>query len=465
MTTEQKALDLNLDPSIYGTLAEIGAGQEVAAWLFHVGGAAGTIAKSMSAYDMTFSDQIYGAAPRYVSRERLLQMLDHEFHLLQERLQHSRGVTSRFFVLANTMKTRSYRVREDGAGWMGLRFQHQPQAPCSQILIHLRLLDEETILQQRALGIVGINLLHAAYFSPRVAELIGKLVDEVTTRRIHINFIEFSGPAFPDVDNRLACLELVRQGLSSNIVVNSTGCPIPAGELLYRKAILCIRGSFQPVSNLHLDLIHAARQCLEHDFDSPPGHLITLPEITLQNLSSPNSFDPGDILARIECLNALDLPVMITQCPEFYRLASILHRYSKDRLAFIMGGAVLLRIFQEKFYEDLQGGILEAFGRLLKQEVRLMIYPFYDPETQTLHSLDDLRVPHHLRLLFRHLRENGWIEPLPCINPQNLQIKSSNLLREIQSNSSLWTQSVPPKVAQLIRQNQWFQYPKSQQII
>src|SRR5580658_9818628 len=215
-TPHQKALFINLDQTTYGTFAEIGAGQEVAHWFFRVGGAAGTIAKTMSAYDMTVSDAIYGPTERYVSRKRLTSMLDQEFAKLQGRLREKRGESTRFFVFADTVAARSFSRRDDCHGWLGVRFQPKPQDEPSQIIIHVSLIDGENIQQQEALGIIGVNLVYGALTKfDHPTELIQSLLDNLTRERVEVDMIEFSGPHFRQIDNRLMSLQLVQQGLTN----------------------------------------------------------------------------------------------------------------------------------------------------------------------------------------------------------------------------------------------------------
>ncbi len=242
-TTEQKALELNLDRVKYGTIAEIGAGQEVAAWLFHVGGAAGTIAKTISAYDMGVSDALYGPTKRYVSRERLQAMLAREFDLLVQTLGPGRGATTTFFSFANTVATRSFKHHDDGRGWVGIRFQHQPQAEPSEAIVYVTLHDRTAVAQQEALGVLGINLIHGAFFRHAdPAGLIGALLDELSRERLDVDMIKLSGPAFVGVDNRLMSLQLVEQGLTDAAMFTAAGDVVQPSEMLYKKPIVIERG-------------------------------------------------------------------------------------------------------------------------------------------------------------------------------------------------------------------------------
>lgn len=259
--TQQKALEINLDSRKYGTFAEIGAGQEVVRWFFQAGAAAGTIAKSISAYDMVVSDAIYGRAPRYVSRERLQTMLDYEYDLLLERLSEKRGAETDFFAFANTVTARSYRGNDECHGWMGVKYQATPGSEPSQIVIHVRMLDKENPAQQEALGILGVNLLHGALFHYEVPDdLLSSLLDNLSTERIEVDMVKFSGPAFQGLDHRLASLKLVQLGLSDAAMFSAAGEVLQPAEVLYKKPVLVERGSFRPVTYVNLDMLACARE-------------------------------------------------------------------------------------------------------------------------------------------------------------------------------------------------------------
>src|SRR5438445_3217924 len=262
-STNQKARGINLDASRYGTFAEIGAGQEVARWFCRVGGASGTIAKTISAYDMIVSDAIYGPCERYVSRQRLQSMLDHEYALLLERLKAKRGATTKFFVFANTVAARSYSRQDEAHGWMGVRFQTAPQTDPSDIIIHVRMLDKENVQEQEALGIIGVNLIYGAlHYFPETETLIGSLMDSLNRDRIEVDMIKFAGPAFPNMDNRVMSLQLVTQGLTDSAMFTANGEVVQAAEVLYKKPILVERGSFRPVTKVTIDMLNCAQaQC------------------------------------------------------------------------------------------------------------------------------------------------------------------------------------------------------------
>ncbi len=282
--TYQKAVQINLDNSKYGTFAEIGAGQEVARWFFRVGGAAGTIAKSISAYDMTVSDAIYGAAGRYVSRQRMETMLDYEYRLMTERLAPVRGETTRFFVFADTVATKSYTRKDNFHGWMGIRFQTRPGSEPSQIILHVSLLDRETTLQQEAIGILGVNLIHSALYGASPAVLVRQLLDDLSSERIEIDLIEFSGPAFAQVDNRLMILELVHCGLSNAAMFMANGKVVQPAEAFYKRPVLVLRGRFRPVTNVVVDMLNCALAQFVKEPANQGEDILVVTEMTLRHL-------------------------------------------------------------------------------------------------------------------------------------------------------------------------------------
>ena len=459
LSAHQKALQINLDPSKYGTFAEIGAGQEVARWFFRVGGAAGTIAKTISAYDMTVSDAIYGHADRYVSRQRLQTMLDHEYGLLCERLTEKRGVSTRFFVFADTVTARSYQRADECHGWMGVRFQPQPQAPPSDIIIHVRMLDKENLQQQEALGIVGVNLIHGAvYLHEDPAGLVDALLDNLTTERVEVDMIKFSGPGFVGLDNRLMALQLVQKGLTKAAMFMANGEVVQPADVLYKKCILVERGSFRPVTNVTIDMLECAQALFVQEPKVQGEEVLVLMEMTLKNLIDGDKIDHQDFLARVDILCALGKTVLISNYGEYHRLAAYLFHFTKKMIGIAMGVPSLRELFDEKYYTDLEGGILESFGRLFKNDLKLYVYPLRDPRTGAVITSGNLRVADNLRHLHAYLIENHFIESLRDINENCLPIFSREVLAKIQSGDASWANMVPPKVAHMIQERRLFNY-------
>ncbi len=481
LTTSRKALAINLEETRYGTFAEIGAGQEVARHFFQAGHASGSMAKTISAYDMTFSDAIYGKAPRYVSRERLLTMLDHEYRLLEERLAESRGSRTAFFVFANTVAAKSMKGG-DAHGWMGLRFQVHPLEPPNDVILHVRMWDKGTVQQQEALGIAGVNFIYGAfYYRTSPEKFIRSLTDELGTDRLEVDMLKFSGPAFAQVDNRLLSLLLVQHGLTNAVMFGPDGDVLQPSEVLFRKAILVERGSFRPVTRVNVEML----DCTTAEFLQEPAvkgkPVMVLMEITMNNLLASGRLDAEDFLARVDLLGAIGFTVMISNYPEFYRLTSYFRRYTKEMIGVALGVNNLIEIFNEKYYENLEGGILEAVGRLFRHAVKLYVYPMKGAAYEryaapgggaaagtappvpavaagALITADNLQVQSHLSHLYSHLLENHFIENVAGFNPATLNIISRDILAKIRAGDPTWEEAVPPTVADTIKSRLLFGY-------
>ena len=459
LTTNQKALKINLDPLRYGTFAEIGAGQEVARWFFKVGAAAGTISKSISAYDMAVSDAIYGLCKRYVSRERLQSMLDYEHRLNMERLRPARGDSTAFFAFADTVAARNYQGNNECHGWMGVKFQTHPRDEDSQIIIHVRMRDHENSLQQEALGIVGVNLLYAAFFLHHKPNLmLESLLDNLTTERLEIDMVEFSGIEFRHVDNRVMSLKLVQLGLSGAAIFGPSGEVLQPSELLRKKAILVERGSFRPVTKVNMDMVRCARDRFSTEPEVKEKPVVELMEITMRNLLAAGQIDLSDFLARADALGAVGKTVLISDYFEYYRLAAYLTRYTAEPIAVTMGVTSLIELFTESYYRELEGGILEAFGRLFTKDLRLYVYPLRDHGTGQLRTVENVEIPGALQHLFRHLVERSRIKQLDNFDESVLHIFSRDVLNRIRQNDAAWEGMVPLEVAEMVKKRQLFGY-------
>jgi hypothetical protein len=456
--TDKKALQINLDASKYGTFAEIGAGQEVARRFFYVGGASGTVAKTMSAYDMTFSDAIYGPTQRYVSRVRLQTMLDHEYGLLLERLDAKFGTEKAFFVFADTVAARSFKQHSESHGWLGVRFQSQPRAQPSQIIIHVRLLDEANAEQQEALGVIGVNLLYGAFYHHQPEKLISSLPENLAPGRIGVDMIKFSGPLFERVDNRLMSLQLVSQGLTDAVMFKADGETVQPAEIFYKKAILVERGSFRPVTNATNDMLDGARRVFLSQSGCSEKELVVLMEMTLENLLAEGQLDHADFLARVDILGALGRTVLISKFGEYYRLAGYLFRYTNKSIGLVMGVPSLIEIFDEKYYVNLEGGILEALGRMFKGGLKLYVYPMIDEASGKIITATQVKVALNLRYLYRYLIDNEYVQEITDYHPEYLRIHPSDALARLQSGDSRWERMVPPEVVHIIKKREFFGY-------
>ena len=457
LNTDQKALQINIDKAKYGTFAEIGAGQEVARWFFRVGGAAGTVAKTISAYDMTVSDAIYGPAERYVSRQRLGAMLSHEYNLVIERLDKPRGDKTQFFAFANTVTTRSYTRQDDGQGWMGIRFQGAPRQRPSEVIIHVRLLDPEAVREQEALGIVGVNLIHAAFYkhtSP--INFIISLLDGLSRQRVEIDMIKFSGPCFAGVDNRLMTLQLVEQGMTDAAIFTADGESVIASEMLYKKAVLVERGSFRPLTNPMLDMLERAHEQFMLEKSLGGETPVTLMEMTLKQLQVGEVIDHGDFLDRVDTLRTLGRPVLISNYRRYHRLVQFLSTYTTKSIGLPLGLNRLKDVLDEKNYEDLGGGLMESLGQLFRKGVKLYVYPYLNRETGKVMTLDTFQPAPHLSHLYNHLVTNGFITEIKNYNADHLAVSSSWVLEKLQTGDREWEKQVPPPIAELIRGKKLF---------
>jgi hypothetical protein len=455
--TRQKALALNLDATTYGTFAEIGAGQEVARWFFSVGGAAGTVAKTISAYDMAVSTGLYGPTQRYVSRQRLESMLEQEFAQLLERLGSGRGDSKRFFAFADTAATRSYGKSESGRGWLGIRFQAEPLQEPSEIILHAHLWDSTAAREQEALGILGVSLIYGAFHRRNpIEDLLAALMEGLSREQVEIDMIKLSGPAFAGVDNRLMSLQLVARGLTDAAMFTANGEVVQPSEILYKRAILVERGSFRPATKLTLDLLDRAREQFLEEPDMGSESPVVLAEMTLRTLTVSPDIGHPDFLARADILSALGYDVLISRFEPFYQLAEYLARYTDGLIGLAVGLPSIREIADEKYYTDLPGGVLESAGRLFKRSVKMYVDPTRDPVSGLIQTLNqaDIRAPwHHLNKL---LLEIGRLVPIRSYDESYLSIRTPDVLARIKQGDPSWESVVPPVVVEMIKAKQLF---------
>jgi hypothetical protein len=463
--TKQKALAINLNPKIYGSFAEIGAGQDVAANFFKAGAASETIAKTMSAYDMIFSDAIYGAQKgrRYVSEPRLISMLDREYSLLIERLVEQRGDRTTFFAFSNTVSALNYHKTNDGHGWMGVRFQLEPNAMYNDVVLHFKLLDNDNNLQQQAVGILGVNLIYACYYYHTIPPVfLLSLMDDLSKDRIQIDMIRFEGPNFEKVDNRLMSLHLVKYGFSDAAVFGPDGKNMQPSEVLYKKHTVVIRGRFRPLINVHLDMLNTGVKQFMQEADVDKNNVIVITELTLQALKERNAdatadIDEKDFLERVDILCSLGQTVLISNFHEYYKLVAYLSKITKLKLGVVLGYPNLEYIFSEEHYQDLQGGILESFATLFSRKVKLFIYPTL--RDGVIWNCLRFHPPAHLVDLYRYLIANNKIEDIRHYNENNLQVDTDKVLELIKQGPGGWEEYVPVEVATMIKERCLFGYP------
>lgn len=440
-----KALDLNLDPQVYGTFAEIGAGQETGNWFFRASGTAGLVAKTISAYDMTMSDAIYGRTERYVSAARLGAMLDHEYAILLERLGPKRGQDTRFFSFCNTVRARGYQDCGECHGWLGVRYQMKPGDPPSDIILHVRLLDHRTIDQMEALGIVGLNLIHAAFrHRGHLRRFVEALAENLAEGRVEVDLLKFTGHGYGFFDNRLCALQLVESGLTDATMFLPSGEVVQPAEALYRHPVLLLRGSFDPVTKLHLTMLEQARagfSCLLAEQDRSAA--IELCEISMHNLLRGPGIDPVDFIDRSDALQSLGKTVLVSRCAEFHRIAAFLNRCTNKPVGIILSIGLLNELFKAKWSENLAGGLLESFGRLFKEGVTLQVFPWKNRKTGELVTSETFQAPENCVHLYQHFVENGRIHGVSCGDESLLGSTSRDVCRMIREGDERWRELVP----------------------
>ncbi len=458
--TEQKALEINLDDAIYGTFAEIGAGQEVARYFFQVGAAAGTIAKTMSAYDKVYSDQIYGPEPtgRYVCESRLYRMLDHEYDLMEARLQNERPDTN-FFVFADTVTALNYTKTIKGEGWMGVRFQLEPDGKPNDFALHVKLLDNDNRLQQQAIGVLGVNLIYGVYrYFRDVETLLVSLMDSLQGR-IEIDMIRVTGPDFKDLDNRWVSLMMIKHHLSDVAIFGPDGRNIHASELLYKKNVLVVRGSFRPLTLVNEDMIKTSWEQFRREKEVDAKKTMLLTEITMDNLKLEGALDEKDFLDRADLLCALGQTVMVTNCEQHQKLINYLADYKVAKLGLVIGVKNLLDIINDKYYENLDGRLLTAFGELFTRNVKVYVYPMLQEGSNELMRAENIPVPDGVKFLYKHLIDSKQIVEIQHFSVERLHIYSKQVLQLIQHDEPGWEAMVPEKVAALIREKCLFGFP------
>ncbi len=448
-TSYDKALQLNLDPGIYGTFAEIGAGQETANWFFRASGTAGLVAKSISAYDMVMSDALYGHSERYVSCERLEAMFAHEYEILLDRLADKRGRDTTFFSFCNTVRARGYNDSGECHGWVGVRFQTAPGAAPTDIVMHVRLLDRDTLDQMEALGVIGLNLIHSAFFNrANLKNFIESLVDDLSADRVEIDMLRFSGANYANFDNRLCALQLVKSGLTDATMFLPSGEVVQPAEALYKKPVLLLRGSFDPVLNLHMGMIEQSRKGFVEKLDEyEREHVVELCEISMANLlRGEEGIEVTDFLNRADALQKLGKTVLVSSCAEFHRIAAFLHRCTNQAKGIILSIGLLNELFKAKWSKHLQGGLLESFGRLFKEGLTLWVFPWKNRQSGELVTAETFIAPENSVHLYSHFLENGRIHAVDCDDEALLDSTGRDVNRMIEEGAEGWKDLVPEEV-------------------
>lgn len=461
LTPKQKALAINLDQNIYGTFAEIGAGQETVRHFFRAGGASQTIAKAMSAYDKDFSDAIYGkeARNRYVTQNRLRKMLRYEVSLIEERVSRENCPGRKFFSYANTVTTINFDKTMKGHGWVGLRFQLDEKDDYNEIVLHVKFKENDATLQQETLGGLGVNLIYGAFnYADNPRKMINSLFDDISKDNVEIDMIDFSGPAFCYVDNRLMSLQLVKSGMTDAVIFNAEGNNMLPADILYKKNIFAVRGSFRPVTLVNIDMFEKGLEMFKKDWGCSEDETEVLFEITISNLRASGDIDERDFLDRVDVLGKLGYTVIISNFSEYYRLIDYFAPYTSGKIGVAMGVNNLLDVFDEDYYKNLSGGILEAFGKFFRQDMRVYLYPYKDPETHKLLTSNNLKVSDSLKELYKYFKLNKRIVDIENYNPDYSEIYSRIILEKIANHISGWEKEVPEGVADLIKERGMFGY-------
>lgn len=463
---KSKALRINLNENIYGTFSEIGAGQETVRNFFRAGGASGTIAKAMSAYDKDFSDAIYGveADKRYVTEERLVKMLTHEMSLIEKRISREKHPNKLFFSYANTVATIDFAKQYKGHGWVGIKYQVRPEEDYNSIILHVRFHENDARLQQNTLGILGVNLIYGAYYKyDNPKKLLRYLYDHIDKDQIEIDTINFSGPQFENVDNRLMSLQLVKNGMTEAVMFAPDGNNVLPAKILYKKNILALRGSFRPVTKVNMDMYKRSLELFLKENRVSKENTEVIFEITLSNLRAEGEIDERDFMDRARLLCSLGQTVMISNFQEYYKVVEYFSRFTKERMGLAMGVANLVDIFDEKYYRHLSGGILEAFGKLFFKDLKVYLYPLKDQETGEILTSENLKVHPRMKELYKFFKYNGKVVDIDDYDPAILDIYSREVLKMIAECRPGWEEMLPEKTTEMIKELNLFSYQRQKE--
>jgi hypothetical protein len=463
---KDKALRINLNEYIYGTFSEIGAGQETVRHFFRAGASSGTIAKAMSAYDKDFSDAIYGVEDdgRYVTESRLRKMLSHESNLMEERLLRDKHPNKLFFTYANTVATIDFAKQYKGHGWVGIRYQVEPNEAYNEILLHIRFKETDAKLQQETLGTLGVNLIYGAFYKyddPK--KLLRYLYDHLDKDQLEIDTINFSGPRFANVDNRLMSLQLVKNGMTDAVMFGPDGNNILPAAVLYKKNILALRGSFRPVTKVNMNMYKKSYNMFLEEKKVDKENTLVIFEITLSNLKAEGEIDERDFLDRAELLCSLGQTVMISNFQEYFKVVEYFSDYTKARMGLAMGVNNLVDIFDEKYYRHLSGGILEAFGKLFYRDLKVYLYPMKDEDGIIINS-DNLKVHPRMKELYKFFKFNGKVVDIANYDEKNLEIFSRHVLKMIVNGETGWEKMLPDGTADIIKQHKLFGYQSKKEL-
>lgn len=458
-----KALRLNLNKNIYGSFSEIGAGQETVRHFFRAGGSSRTIAKAMSAYDKQFSDAIYTVEPdgRYVTENRLKKMLNHESNLMEERLFNDEFPNRLYFSYANTVATIDFAKKFKGHGWVGIRFQIEPKGAYNEIILHIQFKETDARLQQHTLGILGVNLIYGAFYkrnNPK--KLIDSLYDHLEKDQIEIDSINFSGPCFADIDNRLMSMYLVKKGFSNAIVFGPKGKSLLPANILHRKNILLLRGSFRPVTSVNINMLEKSLKLFVEYNKIREKQTAVLFEITLNNLLTEGEIDEQDFIDRAELLCSLGHYVMISNFKKYYKVTEYCSQYTSEKIGLALGANNLENIFDSKYYENLGGGAFEGLGKLFKNNIQLYLYPMLNKENVVVTSKNIQLNDTDLQPIIEYFVNKNQIFDIADYDPKDLHIHAREVIQKIHQNEN-WEQDLPEEIAKLIKEKNLFS-PKTE---
>ncbi len=450
--TQEKVLKMNLDPSFYGSFAEIGAGQETANWFFRTSGTAGTVAKTISAYDMTVSDALYGQAHRYVSEERLIQMMDYEYNQLLDRLTKKRGQNTCFFAFCSTVKSKGYRDTGPWSAWIGVRFQLRPGNPPSDLILHVQLNVADGDKQKEVLGIIGVNILHAIFYKrDRLEDFVPSLGENVNRLHFEIDMVRFSGHGFKMFDNRILALHLVQSGLAQSSIFCPDGTVAQPADLLYKRPIVLLRGSFMPLCKIHLEMMKSVRaRFMQELTPEAQQRAIDICEISLSNLLREGAVDMLDFIDRVDALAALGKTVMVTNIFRFHKLSTLLDNYTKEPIAIALSIGLLNELFKEKWAGDSPGGIFLNVAQTFLNKTKLYVTPWINRNSGEFVTANTYRAPEDYKYLYRHLLKAGSIVEVPYFNGTLLMQTPRDIIKMILSGGDEWREYVPVEAERMI---------------
>ena len=468
LSTNRKALQINLNQLIYGSFAEIGAGQEVARHFFQAGGASGTVAKTISAYEKSFSDKLYNKnrEGRYVSEGRLQKMLHTEFSELTALLGRERDQETAFFSFANTVETINFNKSNDAHGWMGVKFQYRPGTEANEVIVHVNLKENDALLQQQTLGVLGVNLIYACYYhNDKPNNFLRSLLDNLSRDRIEVTMVRMTGPDLSYVDNRLLAVQLVKNDMTSAVIFDRKGDVQQPSDMLYKKNVLAFRGSFRPITYVGFDMLKSSYSIFKKDEHYQRDNTIAVCEMTLNNLMGEGELDERDFLDRVDILNGMGQHVMVSTFREYYKLVGYFSRFKIGRLRIVIGIPTFLNVLDEKYYSNLRGGILEALGRLFPENVKFYVYPTLSSvsldkkaTSGKLITSENIKLPEKLRPLYDYLIENRKIIDIKNVKKDFLYISSPFVLKMIKENIPGWEMMVPNYIEEVIKSKRLFGY-------